>query len=49
MEDNEKFSVDTEQLKNETKDTVNQVKDTIKGVDLKRYCRNNKFLKRNVC
>lgn len=36
MEDNEKFSVDTEQLKNETKDTVNQVKDTIKGVDFKK-------------
>ena len=31
MDENEKFSVDTEQLKNETMDTVSQVKDTIKG------------------
>ena len=35
MEEKEKFSVDTEDLKKETKDTVNQVKDTIKNVDFK--------------
>lgn len=36
MAENEKISVDTEDLKNETKDTVNQVKETIKNVDLKK-------------
>lgn len=36
MADNEKFSVDTEQLKSETKKTVNEVKDSIKNVDLKK-------------
>lgn len=37
MADNEeKFSVDTEQLKSETKETVNQVKDSIKNVNLKK-------------
>ena len=35
MADNEKFSVDTEQLKNETKETVNQVKSSIKNVNFK--------------
>lgn len=46
MEDNEKFSVDTEQLKNETKDTVNQVKDTIKDVNFKKDAEETKgFLK----
>lgn len=35
MDNNEKFSVDTEQLKNETKETVNQVKDSIKNVNFK--------------
>lgn len=36
MENNdEKFSVDTENLKQETKDTVNQVKETIKNVNFK--------------
>ena len=35
MVDNEKFSVDTEQLKNETKETVNQVKSSIKNVNFK--------------
>ena len=34
-EENNNFSVDTEQLKSETKDTVNQVKDTIKNADFK--------------
>lgn len=42
----EKFSVDTEQLKNETKETVNQVKDSIKNVDLKKDAEETKgFLK----
>lgn len=36
MAENEKISVDTEDLKNETKDTVNKVKETIKNVDLKK-------------
>lgn len=47
MADNEeKFSVDTEQLKNETKETVNQVKDSIKNVDLKKDAEETKgFLK----
>lgn len=36
MAENEKISVDTEDLKNETKDTVNQVKETIKNVDFKK-------------
>lgn len=47
MADNEeKFSVDTEQLKNETKDTVNQVKDSIKNVDFKKDAKETKgFLK----
>lgn len=46
MEENEKFSVDTEQLKNETKDTVNQVKDTIKDVNFKKDAEETKgFLK----
>ncbi len=36
MAENEKNSVDTEDLKNETKDTVNQVKETIKNVDFKK-------------
>ena len=35
-ENQEKFSVDTEQLKNETRETVNQVKDSIKNVNLKK-------------
>ena len=35
MAENEKISVDTEDLKNETRETVNQVKETIKNVDLK--------------
>ncbi len=35
MADDDKFSVDTEQLKNETKETVNQVKSSIKNVNLK--------------
>lgn len=35
MADNEKFSVNTEQLKNETKETVNQVKSSIKNVNFK--------------
>ena len=35
MADNEKFSVDTEQLKNETTETVNQVKSSIKNVNFK--------------
>lgn len=35
MDNENNFSVDTEQLKNETKDTVNQVKDTIKNTDFK--------------
>lgn len=46
MEENEKFSAQTEQLKNETKDTVNQVKDTIKNVDFKKDTEETKgFLK----
>lgn len=47
MADNEeKFSVDTEQLKNETKETVNQVKDSIKNVNLKKDAKETKgFLK----
>ena len=36
MAENEKISVDTEDLKIETKDTVNKVKETIKNVDLKK-------------
>ena len=36
MAENEKISVDTEDLKNETKDTVNKVTETIKNVDLKK-------------
>lgn len=35
MAENEKISVDTEDLKKETKETVNQVKETIKNVNLK--------------
>lgn len=35
MENEEKFSVDTENLKAETKETVNQVKESIKNVNLK--------------
>ena len=35
MAENEKVSVDTEDLKKETKETVNQVKETIKNVNLK--------------
>ncbi len=35
-EKEEKFAVDTEQLKSETKETVNQVKDSIKNVNLKK-------------
>jgi hypothetical protein len=35
MAENEKVSVDTEDLKNETKETVNHVKETIKNVDFK--------------
>lgn len=47
MADNEeKFSVDKEQLKNETKETVNQVKDSIKNVNLKKDTEETKgFLK----
>lgn len=47
MSDNEeKFSVDKEQLKNETKETVNQVKDSIKNVNLKKDAEETKgFLK----
>lgn len=33
--ENEKFSVDTEDLKNETKETVNKVKESIKNVNFK--------------
>ncbi len=45
-ENQEKFSVDTEQLKNETKETVNQVKDSIKNVNLKKDAKETKsFLK----
>ena len=46
MENEEKFSVDTENLKNETKDTVNKVKETIKNVDFKKDTEETKgFLK----
>lgn len=42
----QKVSVDTEQLKNETKETVNKVKDSIKNVDLKKDAKETKsFLK----
>ena len=45
-ENQEKFSVDTEQLKNETRETVNQVKDSIKNVNLKKDAKETKsFLK----
>lgn len=45
-EKEEKFAVDTEQLKNETKETVNQVKDSIKNVNLKKDTEETKgFLK----
>lgn len=42
MADNEKFSVDTEQLKNETKETVNQVKSSIKNVNFKQDAKETK-------
>lgn len=46
MENEEKFSVDTENLKEETKDTVNQVKESIKNVNLKNDAEDTKgFLK----
>ena len=46
MENEEKFSVDTENLKAETKDTVNQVKESIKNVNLKNDAEETKgFLK----
>lgn len=49
MADNEKFSVDTEQLKNETKNTVNQVKDSIKKVNLKEDAKETKgFVKEMI-
>lgn len=46
MENEEKFSVDTENLKAETKETVNQVKESIKNVNLKNDAEETKgFLK----
>ena len=46
MENEEKFSVDTENLKTETKETVNQVKESIKNVNLKNDAEETKgFLK----
>lgn len=49
MEDNDNnngFSVDTEELKNEAKDTVNQVRDTIKNANFKEDAEETKgFLK----
>ena len=46
MENEEKFSVDTENLKEETKDTVNQVKESIKNVNFKNDAEETKgFLK----
>lgn len=45
-DEEQKVSVDTEQLKNETKETVNKVKDSIKNVDLKKDAKETKsFLK----
>ena len=46
MENEEKFSVDTENLKEETKETVNQVKESIKNVNFKMLlkCRKNWLL-----
>lgn len=49
MADNEKFSVDTEQLKNETKETVNQVKSSIKNVNFKQDAEETKgFVKEMI-
>ena len=49
MENEEKFSVDTENLKKETKDTVNQVKDSIKNVDFKKDTEETKgFIKEMI-
>lgn len=49
MADNEKFSVDTEQLKNETKETVNQVKSSIKNVNFKQDAKETKgFVKEMI-
>ena len=46
MENEEKFSVDTENLKEETKETVNQVKESIKNVNFKNDAEETKrFLK----
>ena len=46
MENEEKFSVNTETLKEETKETVNQVKESIKNVNLKNDAEETKgFLK----
>ena len=46
MENEEKFSVDTQNLKAETKETVNQVKESIKNVNLKNDAEETKgFLK----
>ena len=46
MENEEKFSVDTQNLKTETKETVNQVKESIKNVNLKNDAEETKgFLK----
>ena len=46
MENEEKFSIDKENLKTETKETVNQVKETIKNVNLKNDAEETKgFLK----
>lgn len=49
MENEEKFSVDTENLKTETKETVNQVKESIKNVNLKNDAEETKgFLKEMI-